>query len=255
MLESQESNNTSLRGFQIGPDLTVSNLSGPSKGAAGVPFVVTDTTTNQGGGDAGGSTVAFYLSADWIFDAGDTSLNVSRSIPPLAAGGTSSAQTTLTIPAGTPSGVYYIIARVDPPNAILETQEGNNTGWFSTRIGPDLWAKSFWMSPTKGVAGATVTANDTVMNQGGAPAGASTTRYYFSTNTTLDANDTLVGQRAVPALAVGASSNGAIPVQIPPGTAAGNYYFIVQDDALGVVDESPETNNVSYAPIQVTIVP
>ena len=102
VLESQESNNTSLRGFQIGPDLTVSDLTGPSKGAAGIPFVVTDTTLNQGGGDAGGSTVAFYLSADWIFDAGDTSLNVSRAIPPLAAGGTSSAQTTLTIPAGTP---------------------------------------------------------------------------------------------------------------------------------------------------------
>ena len=111
------------------------------------------------------------------------------------------------------------------------------------------------MTPTKGVAGATVTANDTVMNQGGAPAGASTTRYYFSTNTTLDANDTLVGERAVPALAAGASSSGAIPLQIPPGTAAGNYYFIAQDDALGVVDESPETNNVTYAPIQVTIVP
>ena len=81
VLESQESNNTSLRGFQIGPDLTVSNLSGPSKGAAGVAFVVTDTTTNQGGGNAAGSTVEFYLSADWIFDAGDSSLNVSRSIP------------------------------------------------------------------------------------------------------------------------------------------------------------------------------
>jgi subtilase family serine protease len=217
--------------------------------------VVTDTTTNQGGGDAAGSTVTFYLSADWIYDAGDPSLNVSRTLPALVAGGTSSMQTTLTIPAGTASAVYYVIARVDPQNAIVETQEGNNTGWFSIRIGPDLWAKSFWLSPAKGVAGATVTANDTVMNQGGAPAGASTTRFYFSTNNTLDANDILIGQRTVPALAAGASSSGATPVQIPPGTAAGNYYFIVQHDALGVVDESPETNNVTYASIQVTIVP
>ena len=56
-------------------------------------------------------------------------------------------------------------------------------------------------------------------------------------------------------LAPGASSGGTIGLQIPPGTAAGTYYFIAQADAFGVVDESPETNNVTYKSIQVTIVP
>ena len=253
--ETQESNNTSFRGVQIGPDLAVSSLSGPSKGAAGVPFVVTDTTTNQGGGETGGSTVSFYLSADGTFDAGDTSLNVSRTIPTLAAGATSSAQTTLTIPAGTPAASYYIIAKVDPENAVVETQEGNNTDWFSIKIGADLWPRSFSVWPVKGVAGATVTGTDSVINQGGAAAGASTTRYFFSTNNTLDANDTPVGQRAVPVLVAGATNGGTIALQIPPGTAPGNYYFLAQVDAFGVVEESPETNNVTYASIQVTIVP
>ena len=50
MLESQESNNTNTRGFQVGPDLALAGFSGPSKGAAGIPFVVTDTTVNEGGG-------------------------------------------------------------------------------------------------------------------------------------------------------------------------------------------------------------
>ena len=81
----------------------------------------------------------FYLSADWILDAGDTSLNVTRAIPALVAGGISSGPTTLTIPAGTASGVYYVIAKVDASNAIAETQEGNNTATYSLRIGPDLW--------------------------------------------------------------------------------------------------------------------
>ena len=255
VLESQESNNTNVRVLQVGPDLALAGLSGPSKGAAGIPFVVTDTTVNQGGGGADPSTVAFYLSADWILDAGDTSLNVTRAIPALASGGTSSAPTTLTIPAGTVSGPYYVIVKVDSQNALVETQEGNNTAYFFTRIGPDLWMKSFWLSPTTGAAGATVTANYSVMNQGGAAAGASTIRYYFSTNSALDANDTPVGERAVPVLAAGASSSGTIGLQIPPGTAAGTYYFIAQADGFGVVDESPETNNVTYTPIQVTIVP
>jgi subtilase family serine protease len=134
--ESQESNNTGLRTFQIGPDLAVPNLSGPSQATAGAPFVVTDTTTNQGGGAAGGSTVAFYLSTNWTFDASDTSLNVSRTLPALAAGGTSSAQTTLTIPAGTASGTYYIIAKADPQNALAETSESNNTDWFAITVTP-----------------------------------------------------------------------------------------------------------------------
>ena len=45
------------------------------------------------------------------------------------------------------------------------------------------------------------------------------------------------------------------PVQIPAGIAPGTYYLLAQADALGVVDESPETNNVTYVVIQVTIVP
>ena len=59
----------------------------------------------------------------------------------------------------------------------------------------------------------------------------------------------------MPALAAGQFNSGSTPVQIPAGTAPGNYYLLAQADALGVVDESPETNNVTYVGIQVTIVP
>ena len=59
-----------------------------------------------------------------------------------------------------------------------------------------------------------MTANYSVMNQGGAAAGASTIRYYFSTNNALDTNDTPVGERAIPVLAAGLSSSGTIGLQI-----------------------------------------
>jgi subtilase family serine protease len=255
VLESQESNNTTVRSFQVGPDLAVSSFSGPSKGAAAGSVVVTDTTVNQGGGDAGASAVAFYLSSNWVFDAADTYLNVSRAVPPLASGVTSSAQTTLTIPAGTASGMYYVIAKVDPQNTVPETQESNNTDSFSIRVGPDLAVSSFGSSPLNGAPGATVNRNYTVMNQGGDGAGASTIRYYFSTNYTLDATDLPIAERTVPPLGAGQSNGGSVALQIPAGTAAGTYYFLAQADAFGVVDESLETNNVTSAPIQVTIVP
>jgi subtilase family serine protease len=253
--ESLETNNTALRGFQVGPDLIVSNVVGPSRAAAGLPFAVTDTTVNQGGGDAEASSVAFYLSADWIFDVGDTNLNVSRALPFLEGGATSAASTTITIPAGTASGVYYVIARVDPQNGVPETQEGNNIASFSLRVGPDLWVSRLWSTPQWIAAGGTVTANDTIVNQGSAMAGASTIRFYLSTNYTLDGGDVALGERSVPSLAGTESNNGTTPIQIPAGTAAGIYYLIAQADAFGVVDESPETNNVTSALIQVTIVP
>ena len=43
--------------------------------------------------------------------------------------------------------MYYVIVKVDPQNTLVETQEGNNTAYFLTRIGPDLWMSSFWLSP------------------------------------------------------------------------------------------------------------
>jgi subtilase family serine protease len=255
VLESQETNNTTLRGFQVGPDLTVTGVSGPSRGAAGSPLTVAETVINQGGGDAVASSVTFYLSSDWIFDAADTPLNPARTVPALINGASSSGSTTLTIPAATPSGVYYIIARVDALNAIAETQEGNNTASYSVRIGPDLWVSYFYPTPNKSAAGGTVSVVNTITNQGGATAAASTVRFYFSTNYTLEAGDVQIGERAVPALAAGQFNSGSTPVQIPAGTAPGNYYLLAQADALGVVDESPETNNVTYVAIQVTIVP
>ena len=255
VLESLETNNTTLRGFQVGPDLTVSGMSGPPRGAAGSPITVTETTSNQGGGNSAATSVTFYLSLDWIFDAADTPLNTTRPVPALVNGGSSSGSTTLTIPAGTASGVYYIIARVDAPNAIAETQEGNNTAYYSVRIGPDLWVSWFYPTPNKSVAGGTVNVANTITNQGGGSAGASTVRFYLSTNYTLEAGDVLVGERAVPALGAGQINSGTTPVQIPAGTPAGNYYLLAQADALGVVDESPETNNVTSVAFQVTIVP
>ena len=45
----------------------------------------------------------------------------------------------------------------------------------------------------------------TTKNQGTGAAGASTTRFYFSSNTTIDGTDTMLGTTSVGTLAAGAS--------------------------------------------------
>jgi hypothetical protein len=85
---------------------------------------------------------------------------------------------------------------------------------------------------------------DTVQNQGAGGAGVSTTRYYFSLDTTKSASDVLLtGSRSVPALAPAATSNGGATVTVPASTPLNTYFLLACADDLGVVSESAEGNN------------
>ncbi|MBI3030250.1 MAG: S8 family serine peptidase [Candidatus Rokubacteria bacterium] len=235
---------------EVPPDLVIAAFSTPVSGGAGAALTVSDTTKNQGGGAAGASTTKFYLSTNNVLDGSDVLLG-SRGVPGLAAGVSSSATTTVTIPAGTATGNYYLIAQADGDSGVAESQEGNNTSTRFIQIGADLVIAVF-STPVSGGAGAALTVSDTTKNQGGGAAGPSTTRFYLSTNSVLDAGDVLLGSRAIPALAPGASSAGSTPLTIPAGTATGNYYLIAQADGDSGVAETQEGNNTSTRPIQVS---
>jgi subtilisin family serine protease len=250
--ESLETNNVSARLLRVGGDLTISGLTVPSKAAAGAAITVTDTTTNSGAGSVGPSTTRFYLSANSLLDASDRPLAGGRAVPALAAGAGSTGSTSVTIPADVVVGGYYLIARADADGEALETQENNNTLARAVAVGPDLRVSSLTVTFTI-VAGTAATASDTVQNQGGGAAGASTLRFYLSANASLDAGDVaLEGARAVPALAGGASSAGTTAIVVPAGTSPGTYYVIAQADGGGAVAETSETNNVSARVVKVS---
>jgi len=128
--ESIETNNTMTASITIlGPDLQVSALSAPSSANPGSAITVTDTTNNLGTGPAAASTTRYYLSADNTYDTTDILIG-SRSIGTLLNGASSSGSATVTIPAGTALGRYYIIARADGEEVVAETDETNNTGYY-----------------------------------------------------------------------------------------------------------------------------
>ena len=247
--EGDENNNTGAGAILIGSDLTIGALSVPGTGGAGLPMTVTDTTTNQGGGTSQASTTAFYLSVNTGLDAGDVLLG-SRAIPALAPGTSSSGSTVLTVPAGTGAGSYWVIARVDANDVVSETAEGNNTSVRQVQVGPDLLVATLTV-PSAAAPGATISVSDSTRNQGGGTAAASTTRFYFSTDVTLDVGDVPLGARAVPPLAPGATSTGSTAVTIPAGLTAGTYYVLARADADGVVGEILETNNTAVGTVQV----
>jgi subtilase family serine protease len=135
ILETSETNNTSSGAIKIGPDLIVSVLTVPTSAAAGATIAVTDTTKNPGGGTTAATTTTLYLSTNATYEAGDTSLG-SRAIPILATLATSAGSTSVTIPAGTAPGAYYILAQADATAAVAETTETNNVTGKAITITP-----------------------------------------------------------------------------------------------------------------------
>jgi subtilase family serine protease len=250
--ETAETNNTGVRGLSIGPDLVVSALTVPSTAAPGAVVSVTDTTKNQGTGPSAASVTRFYLSANSLLDASDTLLAGGRAVPALAAGASSTGSTSVTLPAVVATGTYYLMAVADGDGTVAEASEANNVAARSISIGPDLVVSSF-SAPTSAASGSTIAVTDTTKNQGTVLAEASTTRFYLSANSVLDAADTLLpASRAVGALAPGATSTGTTSIVLPSGLTPGVYYIIAKADADGLVAETSDSNNVMPRYIQIT---
>jgi subtilisin family serine protease/subtilase family serine protease len=241
VVESTETNNKSSRTIKIGPDFDITAFSAPTVGAAGQTITVTDTTKNIGAGAAGSSQTRFYLSKNTSLEPADTLIG-SRSVPALAAGAASSGSATVTIPQGTATGTWNLIAQADGEGIIAEALETNNAYSRTIAIGPDLDITAM-SSPATAAPGQTIAVTDTTKNAGGGPAGASVTQVFFSKNSTIDASDLLAGSRNVPALAAGASSAGSVSFTIPEATATGTWYLLAKADGPGALTETSETNN------------
>jgi len=224
------------------PDLTVTAVNVPLTAGAGTDIVVTDTTRNQGTGRSLASSTGLYLSTNTTWDAADVSLG-SRTVSILSAATNETASTTVRIPPTTVAGSYYVLAKADWDDAVRESIETNNTRASSVvKVGPDLVVSAL-TAPAAAAPGGAINLSDTTKNDGGGSAEASTTRFYLSTNTTLDAADVVLGTRAVPLLAGGALSTAATAVTVPSETATGTYYILACADAPNAIGESLETNN------------
>ena len=187
--ETSESNNTESRSIQIGTDLVVSAFTAPSKGGAGLPLAIAETTRNQGTGTASPSTTRYFLSVNSLFDTGDTPLTPDHGVPQLEAGIGHSAAFSIAIPQNTPTGSSYLIAKADATSVVAETNKSNNTSTRSIQIGGDL-AVSTFTAPAKAGASTSITVSDTTIDQGAGSVASSATRYYLSVNSLFDAGDT-----------------------------------------------------------------
>ncbi|HYU77704.1 MAG TPA: CARDB domain-containing protein, partial [Vicinamibacterales bacterium] len=250
--EASETNNTKAStSVKVGPDLIVTTLAPPGIGGAGETMIIADGIKNIGGATAPSTSAVLYLSTNQAIDGVDVVL-AHRVVPALAAGVTDSSSTTVTIPLGTSTGIYYILERSDADNTASEAVETNNTGVSGLiKIGPDLTVAAL-TAPSTSVAGASIVVTDTTTNTGGGAAEASMTSFYLSNNSTLDASDPLIGSRSVTALGRGMTDVRSTSVPLPAALSAGTYYLFAKGDGGGTVAETTETNNTRMIAIKIT---
>ena len=142
---------------------------------------------------------------------------------------------------------YYVVSAANVRGESAISPEASAT----PTLPADLIVSAFTV-PASAAAGSTLAVTATTRNQGTGSAGESTTRFYISTNTVVDALDVhLLEVHAVPSLAPGVSATASISLGIPSDLGAGNYYVIAKADADDVLWENQEGNNTSARALKV----
>ena len=267
--ESNEGNNTSnvvqITVTPPKPDLVASLNMSTSAVAFGGTITIDEYTKNFGAGTAGASTTRFYLSTDANVTTADTLLT-SKAAAALSAYGSSGTswydhQTFSVALTGIASGTYYLGAIADAAGAVTEENESDNvSNVVQVTVAPPLpdLIASLTMSSTSVVVGGTITIDEYTKNFTAGTAGASTTSYYLSTDTTVTTADTLLTSKAAAALSAYGSGSSWYDHQnfsvALTGIAAGTYYLGAIADAGGAVAEGNESNNVGNV-VQITVTP
>ncbi|MBI4651763.1 Ig-like domain-containing protein [Candidatus Desantisbacteria bacterium] len=230
------------------PDLIMTALSTTStKVAPGSTLIVSNTVKNQGVIASSKFTIGFHLSQDTIYGGSDDVVFATvRSVASLGVGASSASSTTLTIPANTPLGNYYICAFADKDEVITEISEQNNT--ISTLIPIEVTEADLIMTavngPGTGITGTSISVSSTVRNQGTGTISSFTIGIYLSSDVTITTSDTRIGTRTVSSLN-GAGSNTATTTSllIPTSLTGGTYYIGAIADYNNARKESDEINN------------
>jgi hypothetical protein len=147
----------------------------------------------------------------------------------------------------TKPGTYFVLACGDDLGVVSEFDESDNcvasAGTIEVQV-PNLVVSSVSDPPDTATGGTVFSVTDTTANSGTFRADPSTTQYYLSLDGAIGGGDILLtGSRAIPQLAAGANSTGAVDVTVPVGTAAGTYFVLACADDTTVVGESKENDN------------
>ncbi len=134
---------------------------------------------------------------------------------------------------------YYVVSATNGLGASGDSNEAS----ARPKAPADLVVSALAVPAIAGAA-TTIDASVTTRNQGTNTSVPTTTRFFLSRNTLIDATDVLLaGVQEVPALSPAAISASVVALGIPAGTEVGLFYVIAKADADNVEPETVESNN------------
>ena len=204
---------------------------------------------NQGdGGSTTNATLKYYRSSDATISTSDTELAIRTGtvgVGSIAASGQSSV--TIRLTAHT-SGVYYYGVCVGSVPGESNTTNNCAAVFRVTLASPDLVVRSASVSDSSVEAGDRFTFSATVYNQGDGAADSTTLRYYRSTDSTVNTNDTEVDTDPVRSL--DPAEDGDESERLTAPSSAGTYYYGACVDS---VDGESNTRNNCSTSVMVTV--
>ncbi|MGP1345991.1 MAG: CARDB domain-containing protein [Phycisphaerales bacterium] len=259
VLEANESNNCQASGTvpYLRPDLSATDVTFGATVTAGTSASFSVMISNTGPVSANPSPAWFdsvYLSVDNQVGS-DALIGSAIRVTPAGSGSSYTANITAGIPESF-SGTYWVIAQADRTNAVIESNEGAANFFVSpmqvTVVQPDRpnLVVSALQAVSTGVVGAPMQIDYEITNIGpAATSGFFVDRIHASIDQTLSPGDIALGDsQFVGTLLPGESVQRSVTVKYPP--VPGNFFFIVQTDATGTINEGydgQENDNLRVA--------
>lgn len=261
LAESNEQNNTTAIQITIlskpQPDLVFEHLLvNPATIGVGSAFSVQATVLNQGEVASTGFEVTYFLSGDSILSESDRALYPPVTFAGLAPAAVLSNEYIYQIPAASDTGVFVLLAAIDPLDHVKELDETNNDSSFAVSIkAPDLLLVS--LETDKAIYGAGYTAEVTLKagNESDVSAPESEVIYYLSKDQVIDEADYkfLPGTGVGPLGAGITSTELSVSLNLPGNIEAGSYHLIASIDDAQLITETNNDNNTLPAPLEIRL--
>ncbi|WP_028981761.1 CARDB domain-containing protein [Sporocytophaga myxococcoides] len=256
--ESNEENNIAvLRVNIVEPsiDLSITNLySNNSVLRTGDYNYLSYSIFNSGTSYAGSSYTNYYLSKDSIADDSDYFLgqNYENSLAP---GGSNYNSAGFYISPSVSEGEYFLIAKGDVYNYVIETNESNNEAFIKVQVKApsyDIAISNLTKSAEIATVGSGIYVSFSETNLGDVAFPYHYSGFVLSTDTIYnDSTDFNVGNYYGYDLYPGNTNYYNQYLFIPSHVPAGNYYLIAKTDSYNQFKETNEYNNSSFTRIRI----
>ncbi len=237
--------NFKIGGSESQIDYVANDSMAAINGTASQPSInINYAITNAGLRNGRPTNTKFYWSTDSILNAGDILIH-SVVENPILTGSTLSGTTTVNNPGPVSQAVYYLFYVADGDSNIVETNELNNVGSFKINFPPssNYYANAAWTPINVQTSQPAFNVTYSIINNSLLDGVATTTSFYWSADSILDAGDQNIPMvNELPVLS-GDTLTATTSITYPMPLTQSKYFLFYKADSGNNLPESNENDN------------